>query len=200
MKTSILCMATLLLLSSCNKLAESIIDKGMSGSSVSATEFTQFFIPQGKHSCTESALQSVNLNELKIVVHFDSSAIYRTSLPENQYDIHKLFGFSDNNAGHHQYSARIGWRWSDNALRLFAYVYNAGERQSAEIASVPIGTDVQCSIGVTEGSYLFTVNGKSVQLPRLSTTPAAKGYQLYPYFGGDEPAPHDVKIWIKKGA
>ncbi len=34
-------------------------------------------------------------------------------------------------------------------------------------------------------------------LPKLSTTPLAKGYLLYPYFGGDEVAPHDINIWIK---
>jgi hypothetical protein len=56
---------------------------------------------------------------------------------------------------------------------------------------------VVCSIKITEGNYLFTANEKSVTLPRKSTTPKSKGYQLYPYFGGDETAPHDVKIWIR---
>jgi hypothetical protein len=41
------------------------------------------------------------------------------------------------------------------------------------------------------------VNGITTQLPRLATTEKAKGYQLYPYFGGDEAAPHQVNIWIK---
>jgi hypothetical protein len=33
----------------------------------------------------------------------------------------------------------------------------------------------------------------------LSTfsTPKGKGYRLYPYFGGDETAPHDISIWVK---
>ena len=47
-------------------------------------------------------------------------------------------------------------------------------------------------------TYLFSVEEKSVTLPRLSTTAMAKGYRLYPYFGGDETAPHDVRIWIKE--
>jgi len=35
-------------------------------------------------------------------------------------------------------------------------------------------------------------------MPRESTTTMAEGYQLYPYFGGDETAPHDIFIWIEK--
>jgi hypothetical protein len=31
----------------------------------------------------------------------------------------------------------------------------------------------------------------------MATTPKGQGYQLYPYFGGDETAPHDINIWIK---
>ncbi|MEO5783498.1 MAG: hypothetical protein ABIQ07_09520 [Ginsengibacter sp.] len=35
-------------------------------------------------------------------------------------------------------------------------------------------------------------------LPRTSTTAKAIGYKLYPYFGGDETAPHEIDIWIKE--
>ncbi|MBD0352813.1 MAG: hypothetical protein ICV65_16845, partial [Flavisolibacter sp.] len=44
---------------------------------------------------------------------------------------------------------------------------------------------------------IFTINDERTAMPRLSTTPRAKGYLLYPYFGGDEVAPHDVTIRIK---
>jgi hypothetical protein len=108
-----------------------------------------------------------------------------------------LYGFSDNNADHHQYSARFGWRWSDKALRLFAYIYNKGLVTSQELTTIEIGSEVICSIKVTSTNYLFTVNDITTQLPRMATTEKAKGYQLYPYFGGDEVAPHQINIWIK---
>jgi len=50
---------------------------------------------------------------------------------------------------------------------------------------------------VTGGSYNFLVNGVNYQLPRMATTAKAEGYQLYPYFGGDETAPHLINIWIR---
>jgi hypothetical protein len=139
----------------------------------------------------------VTISEMKFVVRFDSSSIYSAQLGENQYDINKLYGFSDNNEDHHQFSARFGWRWSDSALRLFAYVYNKGVVSSKELGKIRIGTDINCSIQVADSNYIFKLNGASAQMPRMSTTPQGSGYQLYPYFGGNEVAPHDINIWIK---
>jgi hypothetical protein len=130
-------------------------------------------------------------------VRFDNTAVYQAADPENQYDINKLYGFSDNGGLHQQYSARFGWRWSDGALRLFAYVYNHGEVLSEEITTVTIGTEALCAIKVTASQYLFYCNEIIKPMPRKSKTGKGKGYLLYPYFGGNEPAPHDVAIWIK---
>lgn len=160
--------------------------------------FVQYVIPKGGHYANGNDYREVETACLKFTVRFDSSGIYKTADPQNQWDINKLYGFSDNGAAHHLYSARIGWRWSEGALRLFAYVYNNSARQEKEIGVVPIGKEVPCSISVSNGVYVFTVGEKSETLPRLSTTPLAKGYRLYPYFGGDETAPHDVRIWIRE--
>jgi hypothetical protein len=198
MRNSVLCwVIALLLLSGCTKSSDALNEKG-TPASPATTGFIRYTIPKGKHYSDLSAYKAVEISEMKFIVRFDSSAIYTSQSAENQYDINKLYGFSDNNMDHHQYSARIGWRWSDGALRLFAYIYNAGAIQSTEITPVPIGTDIACSIKATSTEYIFTVNGIIEKLPRLSTTPKAKGYQLYPYFGGDEAAPHAIKIWVKE--
>lgn len=198
MKSSILaCLAAFLLLTSCQKALDAVIEKGTSTTTTNASQFTKYTIQQGKQYCDQNGYKPVEIEELKFVVRFDSTAIYQTRLAENQNDINKLYGFSDNNADHHQYSARFGWRWSNNALRLFAYVYNQGSVTSKELATVAIGAETNCAIQVTSSSYLFTVNGITERLPRMATTAKASGYQLYPYFGGDEAAPHGINIWIK---
>ena len=163
-----------------------------------ADPFVKYFIKQGEQYCDKNNLVTVKYDELKFLVKFDSTAIYKTTLPENQGDINKLFGSSDNNAQHHEYSARFGWGWSNNALRLFAYVYNEGIRSSVELGTVKIGTENKCSLKVAGNTYIFTLNYKTVTMPRMATTPKAEGYKLYPYFGGDEPAPHAINIWIKE--
>lgn len=157
-----------------------------------------YVITQGKHYCEQNKYSIVQYTEQKFEVLFDSTAIYKTVLPINQYDINKLFGFSDNDADHLTYSARFGWRWDNNALRLFGYVYNNKVLSRAEIMVINIGTLYLCSIGVTADKYLFKVNDKTVPMVRSSTTLTASGYKLYPYFGGDETAPHDIHIWIKE--
>ncbi|HYH14025.1 MAG TPA: hypothetical protein VD794_02330, partial [Flavisolibacter sp.] len=102
------------------------------------------------------------------------------------------------NTHHHNFSARLGWSWNKNALRLYAYIYNESKVNAQELGVVDIGQEVSCAIKVAGSAYQFFVNDRLVAtMPRKATTPKASGYLLYPYFGGDEPAPHNVNIWIK---
>ncbi|WP_018613092.1 hypothetical protein [Segetibacter koreensis] len=166
-------------------------------SAAANNQLIEYKILKGQQYCDKSTYKLVEYASLSFVVKFDSTAIYKTTDPANQEDINKLFGFSDNNAQHQQYSARFGWRWSNNALRLFGYTYNNSIRSSKELGSIDIGTENNCSIKVSESVYIFTLNGKSQTMPRESKTTKAEGYQLYPYFGGDEVAPHNISIWMK---
>jgi len=161
-----------------------------------ASSFTNFIIRQGQHYCDQNSIKSVRTSEMNFMVKFDNSAIYQTVVAENQYDINKLWGFTE--GINNQYnSARIGWSWNNNALRLYGYVHANGVRHYQEITSVAIGSDITCSIKPGENTYLFTVNGISISLPRGPSSTQASGYQQYPYFGGNETAPHLITIMIK---
>ncbi len=160
--------------------------------------FTNYTIKKGKQFCEQSTISPGQYAELKFVVKFDTSAIYATVDPLNQYDINKLYGFSDNNSNHQEFSARFGWRWSDKALHIFAYVYNDGIRTSKELGKVKIGDENICSVKVFEQRYIFSLNNITDTLHRLSTSKVAVGYKLFPYFGGDEVAPHDINIKIRE--
>ena len=203
MKQLIIILGTAMFLAtSCQK--ELYIDEPVAKNSLVASEpnsvnFVEYNIRQGEQYCDKSTLQKVEYEELKFIVRFDSSAIYRTIDPANQSDINKLYGFSDNNAQHHLFSARFGWRWNPKeGLCLFAYTYNNSVRTSKLLSVVTINEDHTCSIKVTPNSYVFTLDGKQETMLRESTTTKASGYQLFPYFGGDEFAPHDIKIKIKE--
>jgi hypothetical protein len=197
MRKSILFGAALALLlgAGCTK---EVLPENLSTPVPAASSFIRYVIPQGAHYANGNDYKATDFAVLKFTVRFDSSCIYKTLAPENQWDINKLYGFADNNALHHQFSARFGWRWSEGALRLFAYTYNNGERSSKELGTIPIGKDVKCAIVVKGEQYVFSVNDKEVAIPRHSTSATARGYQLYPYFGGDETAPHEVRIWIRE--
>ena len=199
MKNLIL-LALLASLAACNKeITVTTPDAVITQNTGNTTpEFIKYTILQGQQYCDKSTYVATNYSELSFAVIFDSSAIYKTIDSTNQYDINKLFGFSDNNADHHQFSARFGWRWSDDSLRLFGYTYNNGLRDSKELGTVQIGQSNNCSIKVSAQQYIFSLNGHIDSLIRESTTPTAVGYKLFPYFGGNELAPHQVTIWIKE--
>ena len=163
-----------------------------------ATTFTNYTIRQGQQFCDQSTFSAVEYSELEFVVKFDSSAIYTTLDPSNQYDINKHYGFSDNNSDHQKFSARFGWRWSDKSLHIFAHVYNYSILIWKELGTVQIGQENTCSVRVLDQQYIFSLNKITVILDRSSTTTAAVGYKLFPYFGGDELAPHDINIKIKE--
>ena len=159
--------------------------------------FTTYTIAPNNHFSDQANYQSFSKGELNFKVIFDSSAIYQSVNPVNQYDVNKLFGFSEGD-NHQQNSARIGWAWNKNALRLYAYVYGNGERRIKEISSVEIGKEILCRIKVAGDQYLFEAGQEKASLGRSVAGEVVPGYMLYPYFGGDETAPHRITIRIMR--
>jgi hypothetical protein len=66
-----------------------------------------------------------------------------------------------------------------------------------EITTARIGSVINCRITCLADQYKFEVNGKTVLLPRHCSGKYVR-YKLYPYFGGDEVAPHDIKIYLNE--
>ena len=189
------CLASaLVLLFSCEKSHEIT----QPPSNLTESGFIDYTINAGEHFCDQNPYLQTNYSELRFIVRFDSTAIYQTDSVENQLDVNKLYGFADNNDQHHHFSARFGWRWSDDSLRLFGYIYNNGEMSYEELQPIQIGKEYHCSIKVNAAEYIFTIDESKKSMPRASTTPTAIGYKLYPYFGGNETAPHDIHIRIKE--
>lgn len=195
MKTQLtLLAACLLIFTSCEKGVESIKDRF---GSANKNVFVEHIISAGQQSSNQNGYRPFKRSELNFIVKFNSTAVYRTASAQNQSDINKLYGFSEGNQSHHVNSARIGWRWYNNQLQLLAYVYNNNVATHQVITTVAIGQEVNCTIKISGNSYQFDVSGSVVTLPRASATTQADGFMLYPFFGGDEMAPHNIHIWIK---
>jgi len=173
---------------SCKKLEEIIPQK----ENASIKNYT---IKKGGHHSTHS-IAKLETNQLKFKARFDSSAIYTTADKENQADINKLYGFSDCSSSHHTNSARFGWRWTGEDLEIHAYTYVNGERNSKYITSVAFDKAFDYSLTAHPDQYQFTVKDVTIFMERSCAGPAS-GYVLYPYFGGDETAPHDINILIE---
>lgn len=181
----------LIALTSCEKLEEIIpetIEK-------TPTNTNLYVIKQGQH-CSTHSFSKISVSNLRFKATFDSSAIYSTIDKNNQADINKLYGISDCNTLHQENSARFGWRWVDNALEIHAYTYVNSKRSSKYITSVTFDQAFTYELNIAPEQYIFTVNGVTITMERHCSGEAS-GYKLYPYFGGDETAPHDITILIE---
>jgi hypothetical protein len=167
------------------------------GGGGSTQTFRTYTIQKGNHSCDQSAFASVSGVTMSFVVKFDSSCIYTSIDPVNQWDINKVWGFNEGLFSTAN-SARVGWNWREGALRLKPYTHVNGVApiDPPEVI-VPIGTEIPCSITIQGSSYIFIINGTTITMPRGLSNSKFSGYQLYPYFGGDEVAPHLITIYIK---
>ena len=158
--------------------------------------YEQFIIPKGTHSRGFRA-QTLQASSLRFDVIFDETAVYETQTIENQHDINKLYGFSDCNSPHHTHSARFGWRWLDGNLEIHAYVYASGERITEFIGIVPLNEPRAYDLTLSDSHYHFHLQGYDpVSIARKSSCNRGLYYMLFPYFGGNEVAPHDIVIQI----
>ncbi len=119
----------------------------------------------------------------------------------DQLDINKLYGFSE--GANHQYnSVRFGWRWSivKQKFEILAYVYNNGqvireEQADTFLGDVEVGQRFYTEVGVSGNYYrLKTIINYKATEKYISRTGSGLGYNLFPYFGGDKVAPHDVIV------
>lgn len=163
-----------------------------------------FRIPSGKHYSRPWRLglwwrQAV----FSWTVRFDDTCRYDLKT-DDQFDTNKLLGIGYL-PHHHNDSARFGWRYWTNSkqVELSAYCYVDKRRVIYHIATVEIDKPYRLQLNVTRLAYVFDVydinagkpiGGCSIQHfhnKRLQ-------YGLWPYFGGNATAPHEVTIKIKR--
>ncbi len=170
--------------------------------------YETFTIKAGKHG---SGLKTTQLYHEYLVfdVIFDETAIYETQDPNNQADVNKLFGFSDCNSNHVENSARFGWRWYEDELQILGFVHFNGDIEILELGSVELNKSYRYEMYLGDDEYFFRVIGVTdeqrdfvggVASMRRSGSVCNVGYyyRLWPYFGGDETAPHDIKIHMRR--
>lgn len=150
-----------------------------------------YVIPKGQHK-SSYLLSFTFKDKFQYFAEFTDSCIYTSVNPNNQFDINKLFGVSEG-IDPHWNSARFGWRpLNDDKISIFAYCYNRGERIVKHMIDVELYSKHFFSLILIDNLYHFEVDRKAVTVPR------EKGwglkYRLWPYFGGDEVAPHDIFI------
>ena len=163
------------------------------------TSLKKYKIKKGKHDAGFDFAPFYGKTVSKYEVIFTSSCIYDLH-DEDQYDINKLFGLSY--LYHHNNSARFGWRSTGDRIEISAYCYINGKRYFEDICLIETGRMYSMELRNTGDYYEFKVANSEgilnlclkIKKPKTSKL----GYKLFPYFGGNKTAPHDMKILMRK--
>ncbi len=160
-------------------------------------------IKKGRHYSNMSFFPILAVGKERIAydVMFTPSCAYDIGISD-QLDINKLFGIGYF-PQHHKNSVRFGWRYDlkMEAIELLAYYYADGKRAWEHVAYVTIGERVICIIDIMEEGHFLVVYNDSMKLGEVFLEqPKGRdvGYRLKPYFGGNQKAPHDICIQMKK--
>ena len=166
---------------------------------------THYLIPVGKHESRivggfiGDKIRTLKRDRIEFTARFDETVRYDLG-NRNQDDINKLMGFSEANQHHQQNSIRFGWRYlkaSDN-IEILAYAYQEGDQWYQSVAKVEINETVGYSIQIEDEAFILTVGESSLEVLRLKARERGLYYMLFPYFGGNETAPHDINIFISE--
>jgi hypothetical protein len=146
----------------------------------------------------------VSPTEVSATVTFDSSCIYDVGKVD-QDDWNKVIGLgfvgsknediTQGTPPHQIDGARVGWRWNPQRGRidLGAYVYVDKVRVDFKVAEVALNTPTKLTIKIDYDRKLYQIlGGKPIPFTHNKTF----GYKTGLYFGGNQPAPHQIKVKI----
>jgi hypothetical protein len=160
-------------------------------------EFEMFTIQQNEHYSNQRHIESLQSNSLYFKARFDETAEY--TLDDGFQDSkNKLLGFSDCNSDHHENSARFAWQWYNNTIEIYAYCYVDGLRVEKFLGSVNKGEVASYEIQLSSRSYTFIFKDQKTVIERKSKCDVGAYLMLWPYFGGQMAAPHDINIFLKR--
>jgi len=146
-----------------------------------------YTIHQGEHYARgKNALHCNQLASFEFYIH--PSWLHTERIP----GWNKLAGVAD---GHHQHgsSMRIVWRCIDGETITFAaynYIHGTWQAQVFEKKYKP-GVWVRAGVWAGDGGYTAMLGDEKRSAPRKKHRIR---YALYPYFGGQDTAPHNMQF------
>jgi len=169
----------------------------------------------------------IETTDIWYLVKFENSCVYDIG-PEDQPDVNKLFGvgyytfriFKKKEvsflgkkwkvpvfrAMHHYNSIRFGWRYDlvTKMIEIVTYWYEKGVRNTEHLAWVELGKSYRYSMQIVEDAHFLSIyskHGEAYELiaEKFLQLPGSEvAYPLFPYFGGNQKAPHDMTITVEK--
>lgn len=165
----------------------------------------KYTIKKGKHRSKFFRFGFTFKKSVSFDACFGHNCLYKPFPRPDTKDINKLCGFSTT-IFHHKQSGRVGWRCvEDNGeIELVTYSYDSGKRDvSDQQVLVKVKPNVWFNIEIidheTHYEYIVKYMGKTYtnnDHKKYDWLPFK--YLLYPYFGGNNSAPHDMDIFLTR--
>ena len=161
--------------------------------------FRVYTILEGQHS-SGVFINYADNSRIKFDFMLNESAYYETEIPENQHDVNKIYGVSDFGVRHQKYSIRLGWRYLNEQLELCWLKHEDDVHSSATIKIIQPDVIYSAIIDINTFYYVIVIDNDTTLVRRRpkGNWGLKRRYYLYPYFGGNEYAPHDITIKIKE--
>lgn len=155
--------------------------------------YAGYYTFQNKYKDTSKKIAPIWLrgNRIEFKFSFNDTNKYDFSVKDG-LDINKLYGITSTKI--HENSARIGWRYTgDDNFEVFAYYYVRGVRGWTLLGTYKTRERLTISIDVSKHEYTYVVNNEWFSVYNTKNILAARAF---PYFGGDNVAPHKMIFLI----
>ena len=153
-----------------------------------------YTIKEGKYRSV-NRISRVHNDDLWFHFTFEENHRYLSEIPddENRLDINKLYGLTSKKI--HSNSCRIGWRELNNGnFEVLAYWYIDNVRGYKHLYEAKQGELLEMVV-TNFGDYRFYCNGEQIII-KTESGGFDKSYRAWPYFGGNNPAPHTMNFKI----
>jgi hypothetical protein len=166
-----------------------------------------YLIKKGDHYASMSIFEKIgaigwNIKNLSLRFIFRKECWWAPPRNQDDYDQNKLAGIGFG-ANHHANSVRLVWVpdfEKEGMINVSGYTYDKkkeGQKFTiVYITSVPIGEPVEGKIESRDGGYFITVKDKMVRMDNVNSD-SKLCFRLFPYFGGNNTAPHDMVIELE---
>jgi len=164
----------------------------------------EYLIKNGHHKPVGIHLGLTFTNKITFKASFDPSCLYHFG-DVDDYDTNKLCGFSST-WNHMIQSARVGWRSLDGkTIQILTYTHSQHQISLNEIYILGVVNPNEVFYCTIENvRYMFRYSFQKENYSNIVTLSNIKTpdwfpfhYYLFPFFGGNKTAPHDMKIYLK---
>lgn len=159
----------------------------------------KFRIKEGKHKASGLNFGFTLKRTISFEGMFFMSCIHQIE-GNDKYDINKFFGLSDS-YNHMVDSIRLGWNCSNGQdIGLFLFAHVNGKYVYEYLTHVKANQLFECVITILNNQYMVSIrDDKYVYTKTVKRTSNWFGirYLLFPYFGGNQVSPKDMKLMVK---